>query len=366
MSADRLNINVQAKRGRFSFDAALDISAEGITAIWGASGAGKTTLLRFIAGLDRPKTGHIRFDGDTWLDTSNRVALAPHLRRAGLMFQDSRLFPHLTVEKNLAYASQRRTKPETGPLWDEVVGALDLDDLMTRRPSTLSGGEQRRVALGRTLLTGPRLLMLDEPLTGLDAVRKRAILPYLERIQSTFEIPTLYVSHDLADVARLARQIVVMETGTIREVGSADTILPTLSTGQDASVRDRGVRLNCRVVAHNRALRLTELRLGPHRLEAPLDADLPVGASIAIWVRAADVAIAPQQPTALSIRNALPATVTSIEGADEGSHIIIKLEIDGQILSAAVSYASVVDLSLRPGLSVFALVKAVQLEDGGI
>jgi molybdate transport system ATP-binding protein len=184
---------------------------DGVTALVGPSGSGKTTTLHLIAGLLRPDDGRIVLDGETLVDTQQRVFLSAHRRRVGMVFQDYLLFPHLTVRENLRYGLRRRA-PRSGEL-DHVVELLELGDLLGRRPSTLSGGEKQRTSLGRAILSAPALLLLDEPLSAIDARLKERILTFVERIIREFRLPTLLVSHNESDVQRLAERIVMFEGG---------------------------------------------------------------------------------------------------------------------------------------------------------
>jgi molybdate transport system ATP-binding protein len=209
-----VDINVQHRAGPFALDARL--ACEGpVTAIFGPSGAGKTTLLNILAGLVRPASGRISVDGKVWLDTVKGVFTPPHERAIGYVFQEGRLFPHMSVRRNLDYGAAFAHGREPVAAFDEVVDLLGLAPLLARRTRHLSGGEQQRVAIGRALLARPRLLLMDEPLASLDAARRAEILPYLDRLRSRFAIPTLYVSHSAEEVERLADEVATIEDGRI-------------------------------------------------------------------------------------------------------------------------------------------------------
>lgn len=363
MPSDALDLNLQARRGRLRLDVRGTLPESGVTALTGPSGAGKSTLLRLIAGLDRPERGEIRFGGETWVDTRTRRFRPPHKRPVGMMFQDGRLFPHLSVRQNLSYAHKRRETPVSGPDWDEVIGALDLTDLLERQPLSLSGGEQRRVALGRTLLTGPQLLLLDEPLTGLDRARKRSILPYIERAVNAFAIPTVYVSHDLPDIARLADHLWVMEDGRLTRTGPADRLLSVWSEHSEAA---SGARLTATVQDVDDVRGILILEAGGHVLNAPRQTGIDVGSTVRLWIRADDVAIATSQPGNLSIRNILPVTITAVHAGAERPDADLTLDFLSRPLLARVSRASLLDLDLKVGQPVYALLKTVRLEDSGL
>ena len=219
-----LRVDVSKRLGEFAIEASF--ASEGrVTGLFGASGAGKTSLINMIAGLLRPDRGTISIDGVTLDDTSTQTHVAVHRRRIGYVFQDSRLFPHLDVRKNLDYGRRMNHLTEDAGLWRRVTELLDIGDLLNRRPGKLSGGERQRVALGRALLTQPRLLLLDEPLGSLDEERKEEILPYLIRLRDEAGIPMVYVSHDPSEMRKLATQIAIIRRGRVTAFGGAE-ILP--------------------------------------------------------------------------------------------------------------------------------------------
>lgn len=363
MRCEPLQLDLELTRDAFTLSVQATVPAEGVTALTGPSGAGKSTLLRLIVGLEAPRRGTIRMGPDCWTDTSTNRWLAARQRPVGLMFQDNRLFPHLTVNGNLAFADRRRADPDTGPQWDEIVAALDLAPLLSRRIDELSGGEQRRAALGQALLTGPRLLLLDEPLVGLDRARKRTALAYIERVHRQFSLPMLYVSHDMADIARLADSLWVMDAGKLTEMGPADEVLARwggIGHGND------GARLIATVIGHEARLGLTRVTAGGVALDTPHDPSLREGQEVRLWVRANDVALATERPTGISIRNALPATIEAIKADAASTDVLIELKAGAQLLQARISRASLIDLGFEPGQTVFALLKTIRLEDGGL
>lgn len=363
MSSDALDLELDYRRGAFELAIRATLPAQGITALTGPSGAGKSTLLRLIAGLERPGRGTIRLGAETWCDTAAGRHVAAHARPVGLMFQDSRLFPHLSVAGNLDYGARRRGRAGGGPTRGQVVEALDLGGLLERQPGGLSGGEQRRVALGRTLLAGPKLLLLDEPLTGLDRARKQAILPYIARVHARFRQPMIYVSHDMSDIAQLADTLWVLQDGRLSHAGPADAVLADwggLDAGSD------GARLVARVTVQDAARGLTRLEAGDQPIDAPYEPGAAPGDTLRLWVRARDVAIARTRPDGISIRNILPVTITALRAEPAGHDATLTLDFAGQALKARVSRASVADLALAPGQQVFALLKTVRLEAGGL
>lgn len=209
-----LSLDIQHRQGDFTLALAAEIGP-GLTALSGPSGSGKTSVLNIIAGLIRPQTGHVRLDETTFVDTARDLWLPPHKRRCGVVFQEARLFPHLSVRQNLLYGHWfNRARGEQADLGG-IADLLGIAPLLNRAPATLSGGEAQRVALGRALLAKPRLLLMDEPLSSLDSARKDDILPYLERVRDTAQVPILYVTHAQAEIDRLASRVLVLEAGRL-------------------------------------------------------------------------------------------------------------------------------------------------------
>lgn len=220
-----LSVAIQKRLGEFALDVRFE-APEGVTVLFGRSGSGKTSVVNAVAGLMRPDAGRITLEDEVLFDGAARRSVPVHRRRVGYVFQDSRLFPHLDIRQNLAYGRRARGLKGTGAM-DRIVALLGLEDLLARRPGALSGGEAQRVAIGRALLSEPRMLLMDEPLAALDAPRKADILPYLERLQAETGLPILYVSHNLSEVARLATHLVVLERGRVLKAGSAERCCPT-------------------------------------------------------------------------------------------------------------------------------------------
>jgi molybdate transport system ATP-binding protein len=219
-----LTVDVEKQLGEFSLRATFE-SAGGATALFGASGAGKTTIFNMIAGLTRPDRGRIVLDGDVLFDNAARVDVPAWRRRVGTVFQEGRLFPHLSVQHNLDYGRWMAGQPADRDAFAHVVALLDIGHLLDRRPGKLSGGERQRVAVGRALLMRPRLLLLDEPLASLDEARKRDILPYLERLRDEAQVPMLYVSHDAGEVKRIASRLVRLDGGRVTATGGVELLL---------------------------------------------------------------------------------------------------------------------------------------------
>lgn len=367
MSVERmseLSFDLRIGFGDFALSVAHEIPLHGITALFGPSGCGKSTLLRILAGIERKATGRITFAGETWQDGDGARALPAHQRGTGYVFQDARLFPHLNVAGNLRYAEKRSRGIGGGIEFDQVVDALDLAPLLARRSTSLSGGERQRVAIGRTLLTRPRLLLMDEPLAALDFKRKAEILPYIERLPQVFGVPAIYVTHDIDEVARLADRMVVLRDGKLLASGSVETVLERLDLPSNGARFEPGVVLHARIVAHDQHYRLTQLDLQGQNLSVPMLEAAP-GTSLRLRIRARDVAIATEKPSSISVRNILAASIAEIIPAENSPHADLLLDIGGMHLRARITRQSVDNLQLAPGRKVYALVKSVTLDAPG-
>nr|WP_282572228.1 molybdenum ABC transporter ATP-binding protein [Roseomonas acroporae] len=346
----------------FALDAAFDSPIPGTTVLFGPSGCGKSTVLAAVAGLLRPERGRVALGDTVLLDTARGLALPAERRRCGVVFQDSRLFPHLSVEGNLRYGLRRAPRGATGPGFEEVVALLGIGPLLRRRPIGLSGGERQRVALGRALLSRPRLLLMDEPLAALDAARKAEVLPFLERVRQRFGLPILYVTHALDEVDRLADTLVLMGRGTVLASGPVEE----LSTRPDlplAARRDAGAVLACTVAGHDQERGLTRLRFPDGEVVVALR-DLPLGAALRVRVRARDVSVATSEPRDLSVQNILPATVGEVTPLASGQEATLSLRVGGSTLLARVTRDAVERLGLAPGRPVWALVKSISFDHG--
>jgi molybdate transport system ATP-binding protein len=361
MSAEPLELRIEIERPAFRLEVDEILPLAGFTAVFGPSGSGKSTLLRAIGGFERPARGRIALGDDVWLDRAAGLDRPPHRRPVGFMFQDDRLFPHRDVAGNLAFAA-RRNRAVSGISLDAVVEALDLAPLLARRVQALSGGERRRVALGRTLLRAPRLLLLDEPLTGLDRNRKADVLEYLQSITRRFDLPALFVSHDIDEVATLADDMLVLADGRVQMHGSAAAVMERLDLQPLTGRFEAGVLVEGRVTDHDRRLHLTHVDLGGDVLTLPLVERVAVGASVRLRIRARDVAIATAPPVGLSIRNVLPGTLHQVLDGDEPAFAEVWVQLAGARVRARLTRAAVEALGLEPGQRVFVLVKSVSFE----
>ncbi|MCY4454392.1 MAG: molybdenum ABC transporter ATP-binding protein [Immundisolibacterales bacterium] len=356
-AAPRLEANLRLDRGDFRLEASLDARLSGVTAVFGPSGCGKTTLLRAIAGLEREARGRIAFDGTVWQD--DRTFIPTRERRAGLVFQDARLFSHLTVRGNILYGHRRTPADERIFQPETVIRLMALEPLLGRRVSSLSGGERQRVSFARAVLATPRLLLMDEPLASLDQDRKEEILPFIERLAGELAIPTLYVSHEIDEVVRLASDLVLVSDGRVVASGPIEEVSNRFDLRSYAGRLDAGSIIRMRVAGHDEETGITRFAFAGGEVIGPR-VDLPEGAAINLRVRSRDVAIALDRPGRTSILNVLPGRVVEI-GPNDGPQAHVLLDV-GTALWARIMRRSVNELELRPGRPVYALIKAVAVD----
>jgi molybdate transport system ATP-binding protein len=347
------------------FDVDIDAPSPGVTVLFGPSGAGKSTIAAVVAGLLRPLHSLVEVDGTVLANSDSGVFVPPERRRVGMVFQDARLFPHLTVAGNLRYGLRRARSPISDPAigWTEVIGLLGIADLLERRPGTLSGGERQRVAIGRALLSQPRLLVMDEPLASLDAPRRAEILPYLARLRDTLALPILYVTHAVDEVARLADTLVLIEQGRSTAAGPL-TQMAARADLPIAADEDAGAVLSCRVRLHSPERRLTRLALvGAPGLDllVPL-LSLPPGQALRVRVPATEVILATTAPSGISVQNILPAEVIALVSNAATASTLVELRLGTAPFLARVTPDAVTRLGLAPGSEVLALVKSVSVQ----
>jgi len=349
----RLEIEQRFARPGFELDVATSIPLEGVTGLTGPNGAGKSTFLALVAGFEKGE-GAIRCAGETWADSRTGRVLPAHRRPVGTLFQDGRLFSHLDVAGNLRYAERRA---EGGPRFDEVAAALDLDPLFDRRIDALSGGERQRVALGRTLLSGPRLLLLDEPLASLDVARKREILDYLESVLARFSLPAIYVSHSVDEILRLAERVILLEAGRVRAEG------PTAAVFNDPRGDANGPSvLEARIASQLPDLGLTELDFEGQAVFVPQLRDRERGRLVRLRVDAEDVAIATERPAASSFRNVLEGRIEDVVTLPGSAFAVATVRVGGARLRCHLTRQAVVELELVAGMHCWALLKTASFE----
>lgn len=357
MSAKVLQCQVEKRQGDFKLAVSIDIRLDCVTAIFGDSGSGKTTLLRQIAGLDRAAHGRIQAGDQVWLDSSDKRFVPAHKRPVGLVFQRGRLLPQRSVISNLQFAEKRQLSDRPPHSLDQVVEAFDLAGLSAQKSDTLSGGERQRVALAQAVLTNPQLLLLDEPLIGLDRTRKRQILPYLKRLNTEFNLPIIYVSHDLEEVSWMADEVIVLQAGSVRGQGAPETVVSELGETGGISKNQIGSIIYGRVTALDDALKMATVEVGSDQLKLPLELATSIGSTLRTFVHADDVAIATERPIGLSMQNCLEGTIVRIEPEADTGFCVVHIECDACSLLARITQLSVQSLDLSIGKRGYALFK---------
>ncbi|MBL0370782.1 molybdenum ABC transporter ATP-binding protein [Rhizobium sp. KVB221] len=355
-----ISVSVKHRQGEFEIDAAFEAGG-GVTALFGPSGSGKTTLVQVISGLTRPREATIRFDGTVWNDTAKGIFVPPHKRRIGYVFQEGRLFPHLTARQNLLYGHFFAPKDAGAMAEAEVVALLGIERLLSARPATLSGGEKQRVAIGRALLAAPRLILMDEPLSALDRSRKQEILPYIERIRDELRIPVIYVSHAIDEVSRLANSVVLLDEGRVKASGRPDVVFAG-AFGMPESMVPQSI-LDGRLIGHEPYYGLSIAEVGSDIVTLQ-PVDLPEGTVVRMRIASTDIMLALERPDNISALNHLSGTITDM--VPDGPHVLVSLDCSGQKLVSRITLLSAERLSLHKGLLVHALFKAVTVDSASV
>jgi len=355
-----LTVQLSLRRGAFALNVSFAAPTPGLVALFGRSGCGKSTTVNLIAGLLHPDAGVVRIDDDTLFDSARGIDVGAERRRIGYVFQDARLFPHMTVLSNLRYGEKRIPKNAARPIgFDEVVDLLGLDALLVRRPHRLSGGERQRVAIGRALLSQPRLLLLDEPLAALDLARREELLPYLERLRDRLSIPIVYVSHQFDEVLRLATHVVLIETGAVVAEGDIATVSRQPALHAIVGPEAQGAVVEGEIEAVDEAAGIARVRIGGNVISVANGARTR-GQRTRLHILARDAIVAIEPPRGLSVRNVLQGTVTHVIA--DGPHTrVVEIDIGGATILARVTAAASTELGLRSALPVWVLVKTVSL-----
>lgn len=355
-----IHAQLQLQRPDFGLDVDLQLPGRGITALFGPSGCGKTTCLRTIAGLERAQ-GRVVVNGQIWQDDATRQWLPTHQRALGYVFQEASLFPHLSARGNLEYGLKRTPAARRKVQLEQAVELLGIGHLLERSPATLSGGERQRIAIARALATSPQLLLMDEPLSALDAARKAEILPYLERLQRSLDIPVLYVSHAQDEIARLAHHVVVLHGGRIAIQGDTATTL-TQRDHPLGPAADTASLVQGHITAYDAQDHISTVSFEGGMLLVPGAAQHVLGDSVRLRVLARDVSIALDSPAASSILNRIPATISAIH-TDSPGYAMLRLQAGSTTLLSRVSARSVRELRLHTEQPVIAQIKSVALLD---
>ena len=357
-----MKIEVALRRRLGALELAVDFSADApVVGLFGRSGSGKSSVVNAIAGLLRPDSGRIVIDGEVLFDSRAGIDLPVERRRIGYVFQEGLLFPHFSVRKNLLYGAPRGAG---GFRLDAGVALLGIETLLERSPAALSGGEKQRVAIGRALLSQPRLLLMDEPLAALDNPRRQEVLRHIEALRNELNQPVVYVSHSVAEITRLADHVVLLNEGRVLAHGGVHEIFNRADLRPHTGRYEGGALIEAEVVAHDAAFFLTRFRFSGGELVAP-GLDAPVGSRVRIRIRSRDVSLAIERPAGISIRNILKGAVSSV--SDSGGAIVeANVRLGDADVPARISRQAMQELGIVPGRRVFVLVKAIAFDKRSI
>ena len=354
-----LEVAARSQLGAFALDVAFTTDDAPVTALFGRSGAGKSSIIAAVAGLLRPDAGRVLLDGQSLFDAEKRIDLPPPARRVGVVFQDARLFPHMSVRANLLYGWRRRTGDRKLDL-AQVIEPLGIAHLLERRPATLSGGEKQRTAIGRALLANPLLLLMDEPLASLDGERKAELLPLLAQLPHAFKIPVIYVSHALDEVLRLADRLVLLDQGRVLAAGTVEEVANRSDFAQIAALEggpDAFTVTAATIESQDEAGGQTRLSFGGGVMTVP---HMPgsAGSRVRLRIVANDVMLALAPPTGLSVRNVIAARIAAV--TETADMVDVMLDAGGP-LRARITRAARAELNLKPGMTVYALIKSAAM-----
>jgi molybdate transport system ATP-binding protein len=359
-----LDVRLRLQLAGFGLDVAFTGPESGITALFGPSGAGKSMVVNAMAGIVDVDAGHVRLGATTVIDTATGTLVPPRRRRFGYVFQDARLFPHMTVKDNLLYGWRRSPPAERRIDVDHVVALLGLAPLLERRPRGLSGGEAQRVGLGRALLAQPRLLLMDEPLAALDVRLKAEILPYIERLRDAFGLPIVYVSHSIEEVTRLADTLIVLDRGRVVAAGDVFEVMARLELLPPGSPYEAGAIVDCRVAVHDEIYALTRLHFDGGTLVVPR-LPLAAGARLRVRILARDVLVALVRPEGLSAQNFVEGRVAGVRYED-GAYAEVQIAAGAARILARITRQSSERLGLVPGRPVIAVIKSMAIDRRGL
>ncbi|MEC7490996.1 MAG: molybdenum ABC transporter ATP-binding protein [Pseudomonadota bacterium] len=355
-----LSVNIQKSLGSLSLNARFSCS-DGVTAFFGKSGAGKTSIVQMIAGLLEPDNGRIELNGEMMFDKETSVNLAPEARLIGYVFQDARLFPHMNVRRNLEFGKRRRKRSGEDILdFKNVVDVLGISHLLDRGTHLLSGGERQRVAIGRALLSGPRLLLMDEPLAALDVQRRWEIIPFIESIHRQFNIPVIYVSHAIDEVLQLADTMILLADGAVAAIGPLEEVVNRPDLAKIGGMGYPGSVIQARVVELNPRDGLATLSFSGG-LFLVAATDLKLNTRLRIRIRARDVTVALKKPSDVSVLNIFAGIVQTISN-NGTSQVDLSISVGSVTIWSQITRKSFKDLNIKTGMNVFAMVKAVAID----
>ncbi|HSI38094.1 MAG TPA: molybdenum ABC transporter ATP-binding protein [Methylotenera sp.] len=347
-----IDIDLTRVQGNFSLHAKCMLEAP-VVGLFGPSGAGKSTLLGLIAGLIKPNAGHLILNGETLFNDKQAINVPLHQRRIGVVFQDSRLFPHLNVRDNLEYGFNLLTAKDRHLGFNQIVELLEIGKLLTQKPHQLSGGEKQRVALGRALLTSPRLLLLDEPLASLDVRLKHQILPFLRRVKDEINIPMIYVSHAIDEILYLTSHIAMLDHGEILAVGQFNEVIHDQQVLTLAHSLGLENVLHVQVLEHHPDDGFTVTRLASQQINIPL-VNSAIASIVSLSVAASNIALSTHKIKGVTIQNQLVGTVTNIQRVD--TRVLISVDIGHEII-AEVTAKAIHDMQIELGATVYCLIK---------
>ena len=354
-----LSVNITKAFGSFRLETQFEVEEGSITAIFGKSGAGKTSTINAIAGLTRPDVGVIQIGNTTLFDQNLRINLPIYKRQIGYVFQDDRLFPHMTVQNNLIYGTPKNRDVANSLNLTDITGLLELAPLLERRPRTLSGGEKQRVAIGRALLSNPKLLLMDEPLASIDVQHRFEILPFIQRVREKIGITIIYVTHALEEVIFIADQIILLSEGQVTAQGTVEEIMSRLDLHPMTSRFDAGAVISATYSGYDREFDLGELSFDGGTLRiAGLNAE--IGIHLRAHIRARDVSLMLDKPKDTSVLNVFKGELIEIRH-EEGPQLDLLINI-GTPLIARITRKSLNDLNLDIGSKVYAMIKAVAID----
>ena len=354
-----LSVNITKAFGSFRLETQFEVEEGSITAIFGKSGAGKTSTINAIAGLTRPDVGVIQIGNTTLFDQNLRINLPIYKRQIGYVFQDDRLFPHMTVRNNLIYGTPKNRDVANSLNLTDITGLLELAPLLERKPRTLSGGEKQRVAIGRALLSNPKLLLMDEPLASIDVQHRFEILPFIQRVREKTGITIIYVTHALEEVIFIADQIILLSEGQVTAQGTVEEIMSRLDLHPMTSRFDAGAVISATYSGYDREFDLGELSFDGGTLRiAGLNAE--IGIHLRAHIRARDVSLMLDKPKDTSVLNVFKGELIEIRH-EEGPQLDLLINI-GTPLIARITRKSLNDLNLDIGSKVYAMIKAVAID----